>query len=152
MNHAHVNRQGPQLPVRVANANLVQVYQGEPCRTAVQPVDQRKLSVGPSDAAPGKTLHHPRSHSANTSAESSRLHISSTQKRRWPFGKIDGPGKWKKPRNQGPLFFKQTNQKGHLAQKPNSQTGVPHPELQRGQIAAAAGTKPLAIFVSKPTL
>ena len=34
---------------------------------------------------------------------------------RWPFGKIDGPGKWNKPQlNQGPLIFKQTNQKGHL--------------------------------------
>ena len=30
---------------------------------------------------------------------------------RWPFGKIDGPGK---PHpNQGPLFLKQPNQKGH---------------------------------------
>ena len=28
---------------------------------------------------------------------------------RWPFGKTDGPGKWKKPHvSQGPLFFKQT--------------------------------------------
>ena len=35
--------------------------------------------------------------------------------RRWPFGKMDGSGKWNKPHlNQGPLFFKQTNQKGHL--------------------------------------
>ena len=34
---------------------------------------------------------------------------------RWPDGKIDNPGKWNKPHlNQGPLFFEQTNQKGHL--------------------------------------
>ena len=34
---------------------------------------------------------------------------------RWPFGKIDGPGKCVSPSKPGPsLSFKQTNQKGHL--------------------------------------
>ena len=44
--------------------------------------------------------------------------VLATPKHRWPFGKIDGPGKWNQPQlNQGPLFFKQTNQKDTYAPK-----------------------------------
>ena len=48
-------------------------------------------------------------------AEQMRAPARICSKHRWPFGKIDGPGKWNKPHlNQGPLSFKQTIQKGHL--------------------------------------
>ena len=56
----------------------------------------------------------------------SRDVLSSTH--RWPFQKKDGPGEWNKPHlNQGLLFFKQTNQKGHLCFHPTVNETRPPP-------------------------
>ena len=59
---------------------------------------------------------------------------------RWPFGKIDGPGKWNKPHlNQGPLCLLQTNQKGHLCSSGTST----HGRARHARARSLRGPEPL---------
>ena len=79
----------------------------------------RKRMLGTLSARPKRKSAKPRSplcFLASPPPQSYFFHRPKKRaKHRWPFGQIDGPGKWNKPHlNQGPLFFRQTNQKGHL--------------------------------------
>ena len=61
-----------------------------------------------------------------------QINRQKAQNRRWPFGKIDGPGRWKPPPKPVPSMFNQTK-KDTYAQNP---WGSPHKGHTAGHLTA----------------